>query len=604
MIESNLLDVLARLGGAADRLRRVLRFDWTSQTEQAVWAARFLLELQSRLGGGRASGIAGELSLVGIVGGASSGKSTIFNNLLGGRAVSRVTARGHATRGLIAAVHERHRDRVEAMLASGLLFPAFARCTSLLDDDIAGQPDALHVVYHSVDALRDVALFDTPDFTSEPARVEGDIALTTLPWYDRLIVIIDHERWFDRQAIGHLRDESARFGQRRFVVFNRGQAGPMAEDQQERLAQQAGRLAADGFQMIEFRQGRGRCTFPPNTLAPLLQRLAEPILSRRAPLLRFLGRAATSVLNNNGERRSRLAGLSVALERAALSAVPSRTDCIASLMTSDEKRHLDVIARTLRVRETREWLARQADRIRQALRRRVPLIGGMLPASASVAGPAADAPDRATVGWEVFCARCRRQLAAIDEAVSGSDFWSEIRRWTSIEPPPSRKELNEQCRDRINALMTRLDAAIKTWTAKVESECRGVAPHLLGAVGATALAGAIVLIAVAGPVTALTWPVISVALGKAVATLLASAGAGAVAGRPLTRLLVVIQEKLLGSDEFLAVGEAVEEYRQAIAQFGRAAAAGCFAHAQALVLPDDDELTRALTVLCDAVEAD
>ena len=141
-------------------------------------------------------------------------------------------------------------------------------------------------------------------------------------------------------------------------------------------------------------------------------------------------------------------------------------------------------------------------------------------------------------------------------------------------------------------------------TAKVEAECRGVSPHLLGAVGATALAGAIVLVAVAGPVTALTWPVVSVALGKAVGTLLASAGAGAVAGKPLTRLLAVIQEKLIGSAEFEAVGDAIEAYRQGISQFGRTAAGQCLAHARTLVLSEDDELTRSLTVLCSAAEAD
>jgi hypothetical protein len=602
---SGLLDALVRLGKGGDHLRRELHFEWSPQTEQAVAAGRFLLEGQSPPAAAQASGSGGGLSLAAIVGGASSGKSTIFNNLLGGRAASRVTAKGHSTRGPIAAVHEQRRDWAEAVLGSGLLLPSFAPRVSLLDDDVVGEPDSLHIVYHSVDELRDVILFDTPDFTSEPARMEGDIALATLPWYDRLIVVIDHERWFDRQTIGRLRDESARFGQQRFVVFNRSQAGPMAGDQQERLTQQAGRLAADGFVMVEFRQGRGRCTFPPETLAPVQRKLAEPHPPRRRALLRFLGHAALAVLNNNDERGARLAGLGAAMEKAGLTAVPSRTDCIASLMTHDEKRHLDVIARTLRVRETREWLARQADRIRQTLRHRLPVIGTMLPApAADEPDSAADPPDRPTVGWEVFRSRCRRQLAVIDEAASSSAFWIELQRWTKIEPPRSREESIDQQRDRVGEIMTRLDTAVKAWTAKVESECQGVSPHLLGAVGATALAGAIVLVAVAGPVTVLTWPVISVALGKAVGTLLASAGAGAVAGRPLTRLLAIIHEKLLGSDEFLAVGDMVEEYREAIARFGRAAAAESFAHAQALVLPQDDELTRALTILCDAAEAD
>ena len=237
----------------------------------------------------------------------------------------------------------------------------------------------------------------------------------------------------------------------------------MPGDQQERLSQQAGRLAADGLLMVEFRQGRGRCTFPPDTLAPVQLRIARPHSPRRPALLRFLGRAAVAILNNNDERRMRLAGLGAALEKAASSAVPSRGDCITSLMTRDEKRHLDLISRTLRVRETREWLSRQADRIRQTLRQRVPVLGGMLSASAAnEPGSIEDSPDRRTLGWAVFRSRCSRQLAAIDEAASGSDFWIEIRRWTGLEPPRSRQDLIGPQRDQIDHLMATLDAAIKT----------------------------------------------------------------------------------------------------------------------------------------------
>ena len=42
--------------------------------------------------------------LVGVIGGASSGKSTVFNNLIGGRHASRVTVLSHTTKGLVLAV--------------------------------------------------------------------------------------------------------------------------------------------------------------------------------------------------------------------------------------------------------------------------------------------------------------------------------------------------------------------------------------------------------------------------------------------------------------------------------------------------------------------
>ena len=175
MTASRLLDALVHLGQGADRLRCRLHFDWSPQAAQAVAACRFLLETHAA--SSPASPPGGHLTLVAIVGGASSGKSTIFNNLLGGRAASRVTARGHSTMGLIAAVHERRRDTVEAMLASGLLLPSFTPRTSLLDDDIVGEPDHLHIIYHDVDALRDVLLFDTP---ISPPNPRGSKA--TSPW--------------------------------------------------------------------------------------------------------------------------------------------------------------------------------------------------------------------------------------------------------------------------------------------------------------------------------------------------------------------------------------------------------------------------------------
>src|SRR5512140_1957814 len=92
------LNCLAMRGAS---LRDALRYDWPRQADEAVAALRWCAPPPGAAGQGT-----GQLSLVGIVGGASSGKSTVFNNLLGGRLASRVTARGHATLGPIAAVHE------------------------------------------------------------------------------------------------------------------------------------------------------------------------------------------------------------------------------------------------------------------------------------------------------------------------------------------------------------------------------------------------------------------------------------------------------------------------------------------------------------------
>jgi hypothetical protein len=122
--------------------------------------------------------------------------------------------------------------------------------------------------------------------------------------------------------------------------------------------------------------------------------------------------------------------------------------------------------------------------------------------------------------------------------------------------------------------------------------------------GAASIAGAVVLVAVSGPVGALTLPAIKAALGGALATLATTAGAGAIGGPTLGRLLRVVQENLLGSAEFDAVQTATERYRSAIRGFGREAAAASLVAGRELVLPEDDELARALAHLCDAAEID
>jgi hypothetical protein len=613
------LDCLARRGAS---LRDQLHYGWSRQAEEAVAALRFHTgpngddaiarpvaqtspSQAARADKREARGGAETLSLVAIVGGASSGKSTVFNNLLGGRLASRVTAKGHATLGPIVAVHESRREDVAAALASGLLLPSFSARVGSLDDNSPGEAGALHVVPHHIDALRNVLLFDMPDFTSELARLEGDVAHATLPWFERLIVIVDHERWFDRQTISRLRDESAQFGQQRFVVFNRDQEGHLGDEQLARLKQQADRLGAADYQILEFRRGRGCCVFPPGTFDRLLTHLGGSVPDRRTALVRTLGRLAANILNNNAERKARLARLREMLDRAGQCAVPSRTECFSAMLTAEERRHLDLVSRTLRITETRQWLSRQAERFRQTLRRHVPLLG--------IAGRPSDAisdnvppgtADRPTIGWEVFRSRCLRHMGAVDAAAMDSDFWLEVRRWTTLEPPQSSPEAVESRREAARAAVVRMDEAIRAWTSKVEAECRGVSPRLVRALGAGTLAAAILLVAVAGPVTALTLPIITAKLAGALSTLAASAGAGAVAGPWMGRLLATVRERLVGSPEFAAVQTAVDGYRELIAAFGRDAADASFAAAQSLVIPEHDELAAALTTLCDAAEID
>lgn len=611
---SSALDVLARSGDALSSWRRL---EWPAQARETAVALRFLLR---RGAGGdpveAAGRTAGEVAnkdetrpggrppvLAALVGGASSGKSTVFNNCLGGRHASRVTARGHATLGPILAVHDADRDAVERWCEEGLLLPAFERSVAELDGQSAGNPARLLVLHHHQDALRGIVLFDMPDQTSEMSRREGDVALALLPWFDCLIVVVDHERWFDRQTIGRLRDESSQFGQTRIALFNRSREGCIGEADRARLARQAERLDAASHQVLEFRHGRGLCTFPPGTLDPLIASVRSSSTDRGAALLRTLSRFARVVLNSNAERSARLTQLREALNKAVDRAVPSRAECLLSLMTPGEKRHLDVLARTLRLTETKEWLHRQADRIRSTLRRRLPLVGPLLAAEpAETPESAATDADRRTMGWDVFQSRCTRLANAAQSAAENSDFWDELRRTCDLEPEAADDGAAEDRRERVEAILTELDTALAAWTAKVEGECGGVAPHLMGVIGGSTLAGAIALIAVGGPVAALTLPAAKAALVGALGTIASSAGAGALAGRPLGRLASIATERLIGSPQYTEVLAATDAFREAIVDYGRAESDRRFARASELVLREDEQPHRALTAVCDAEE--
>ncbi|MCZ6682051.1 MAG: 50S ribosome-binding GTPase, partial [Planctomycetota bacterium] len=88
-----------------------------------------------------------KLSLVAIIGGASSGKSTVFNNLLGGQPISQVTIRSHTTRGPILAIHEALRDRAAVWLEhEHALLPTLRARMATPDDPIEGTPDTAVVV--------------------------------------------------------------------------------------------------------------------------------------------------------------------------------------------------------------------------------------------------------------------------------------------------------------------------------------------------------------------------------------------------------------------------------------------------------------------------
>lgn len=576
-----LTQALSTLATSGERLRTVYRFDWTKAIEQTVHRLR----------------LADPPPMVALTGGASSGKSTLFNNLLGGRPISCITARGHTTLGPILAIHERQRERLEALQKKNLFMPGFLATTQNLNAPATGAPDSLVVVIHREDALADVWLFDLPDFTSESAKREGDVAMTLLPWFDALLVVVDHERWFDRQAVSDLHAASQASGQKRFVLFNRTREGELSPDDRAALEQQAKRLDSAGMSVLEFRRGRGLVQFAPGMLDGVHDFLGQEPPRRHRVLAGRLTEAAGRVLNLNEERRARFGELREGLDRCAERTLPDVRSCMWSLMTGEERRQVEPWSRILRLRETKAWLVSQTRRLWESLGD-LPVLGSVMRNRAAAdESPLDGANDRPEIARAYYESVARRQWHELQRTVQSSAFWDELRRWTGLEPVAKEFHWTDDARERIDQCAAQFDEAVKAWTARVEAECRGLAPHMKGAAGFAGIALAAALIAVPGSVGALTLLSAAGAVSGGFGSLLAAAGTGALLAKPMGRMLTLVEEKLLGSKEFTAVHAAAAAFRLLLETQSRTACAEALAEAGAFVLPEADPLHGALETL-------
>ena len=208
-----------------------------------------------------------------------------------------------------------------------------------------------------------------------------------------------------------------------------------------------------------------------------------------------------------------------------------------------------------------------------------------------------DTADRASIAALFFETVAGRQTHEVTRAVRASAFWDEIHRWTGLNPADRQFTWDPTLREQVRSVAKTFDAALTEWIHEVETQCRGISPHLTGAIGAGAIGLAIVLIAVPGPVTALTLISAKGAIGAALTQLATAAGAGALLGRPIGRLTNLVEEKLLGSAEFSAVQDATISFRALLEANGRRLADDAAAEAAALVMNDRDPLARALEAL-------
>jgi len=363
-------------------------------------------------------------TLVGLIGGASSGKSTVFNAMIG-REVSQVSAHAHETLGAIVAVHEKYSPCLQRWISEELLFCGLDARPITQDAPTVGAADAVHIRAHTRDELEQVLLCDLPDVTSKSSADEGAITLQITPFLDALIVVVDEERWFDAAVFEGFLTRARAFGPRVFVVFNRTeQNAPLANGDRARLADVAERHFADGCCVSAYQPGCGYRPVSPETgatLAEWMRKGNRP--GRRESLAGHIRQRCSAVVGENVARAERHAALVRAVD-LELQSVAADTSLTLDLLTAEERGLLGLGHRFLPLYD----LARQVGRRLQGLAGR--------PQSADIDfDKSSDA--LADVLRRNLELRFGRATARIDERVAASDYLSPEVVWESTWTQPA-----------------------------------------------------------------------------------------------------------------------------------------------------------------------
>jgi len=131
------------------------------------------------------------MPMVGILGTASSGKSTLFNQIAG-FSISKVTPIPHETTGPIMFGP----DRIRSLLQDPSLFRPILRdlqFTVVPAGGLSGQPSMGCCVTSQQRPDFPCILMDLPDVGTLDSREENHVALRILPWLDRVLLVVTEE---------------------------------------------------------------------------------------------------------------------------------------------------------------------------------------------------------------------------------------------------------------------------------------------------------------------------------------------------------------------------------------------------------------------------
>ncbi len=533
-----------------------------------------------------------ELLTVGLVGGASSGKSTLLNNLVG-RVISDVAIRAHTTEGPIVAACPDQIDviRTHVRERGWLLRGADVREAS--DAPVTGSGDAITLVRVDFPAARGgeskPVLVDTPDFTSLAARDSGDLTRAMLPWMDRVVVTIDEDRWFDEQVFGWLRRRLDELAIERLVVFNRCQRGgeialPYVDRDQppgetvvgsadeDRLKDRA-RLFAAEHVVMPFAPGRGPASLSPERLRLIQDWLARPRDAhqqrrRFEALTAFVGRAARRVTVENARRAGLHAELAESLKHEAAALAPDeRVLAFEVLLSPEQRRQLDPVYQAI-VRPV-EWAGRWSRRITGGLASIRDVEGREEHETIGVRGRAFFLAERARMVDRLGTVARRSELCVL--AGGAAQFEREV---SAAEAEDEAATLSRGCERAYDAFIERLEAEAKNVRLGPVSSGGALAGAVIGGVLAAAPGGVLM------PVGA--------AIGAAVGGITSAAGA-----RSAWRVVRL----MMRTPELRELWNAVRAYRQGLLTAAERERERLLAAAAVAFIPTGDPLERSFTRL-------
>jgi energy-coupling factor transporter ATP-binding protein EcfA2 len=142
--------------------------------------------------------------MIGFIGCTGTGKSTIFNSLIG-KMISETGWQAHNTCGPVLYAHRDFWNRLleKETAFVPLLLPRLKRETCFPSQNgvsgSSGSADRLHMVFVDDPGWKNHILIDLPDINTTLAKDEQLIAQTVMPWLDLVIFLVDDETLYHRE---------------------------------------------------------------------------------------------------------------------------------------------------------------------------------------------------------------------------------------------------------------------------------------------------------------------------------------------------------------------------------------------------------------------